>query len=47
MIGDQLIGIDGWMLANSPREQGSILFGVIPKTQKVVFDAYLFNTHHY
>ena len=33
--------------ANGPGEQGSIPGRVIPKTQKMVLDATLFNTQHY
>ena len=35
------------MFANSPRGRGSIPDRVIPKTQKLVFDAALLNTQHY
>ena len=35
------------MLANGPGDQGSIPGRVIPKTQKMVFDATLLNTQHY
>ena len=32
---------------NGPRDLGSVPGGVIPKTQKMVFDASLFNAQHY
>ena len=35
------------MFANGPGDQGSIRGQVIPKTQKIVLDAALLNTHHY
>ena len=35
------------MFANGPRDQGSIPGRVIPKTQKMVLDAALLNTHYY
>ena len=35
------------MFANGSGDQGSILGRVIPKTQKIVFDAAFLNTHHY
>ena len=35
------------MFANGPGNRGSILGRVIPKTQKMVLDAALLNTHHY
>ena len=35
------------VLANGPGDQGSITGRVIPKTQKIVFDASLLNTQHY
>ena len=35
------------MFANDPGDQGSITGRVIPKTQKMVLDAALLNTHHY
>ena len=34
-------------LVNGPRDRSSILGRVIPKTQKMVLDASLFNTWHY
>ena len=34
-------------LANGPGDRGSILDRIIPKTQKVVLDTSLLNTHHY
>ena len=33
--------------ANDPRDRGSIPCRVIPKTQKIVFDAALLNIQHY
>ena len=33
--------------ANSPEDQGSIPGRVIPKTFKIVLDAFLLNTQHY
>ena len=33
--------------ANGPEELDSIFGRVIPKTQKMVLDAILLNTHHY
>ena len=35
------------VFANGPRDRGSIPGRVIPKTQKMVFDAALLNTKHY
>ena len=35
------------VFTNGPRDQGSILGRVIPKTQKMVLDAALLNTQHY
>ena len=35
------------VFANGPGDQGSILGPVIPKTQKMVFEAALLNTQHY
>ena len=35
------------MFASGTGDQGSILGWVIPKTQKMVLDAYLINTQHY
>ena len=35
------------MFANDPGDRGSIPDRVIPKTQKMVFDASLLNTQHY
>ena len=35
------------VFANGPEDQGSILGRVIPKTQKIVFDAALLNTQRY
>ena len=36
-----------WVFANGPGDRGSIPGRVIPKTQKLVLDAALFNTQHY
>ena len=41
------IGIMVRVFANGPGDLGSIPGWVIPKTQKVVLDATLFNTQHY
>ena len=35
------------VIANGPGDRGSISDRVIPKTQKMVFDATLLNTQHY
>ena len=35
------------VFVNGPGDHGSIPGRVIPKTQKMVFDAALLNTHHY
>ena len=35
------------VFANVPGDQGSILGRVMPKTQKMVFDAALLNIQHY
>ena len=35
------------VFANGPRDWGSILGRVIPKTQKMVLDITLLNTQHY
>ena len=35
------------VFANGPGDRGSILGRVIPKTEKIVLDAFLFNTQHY
>ena len=35
------------VFANGPGDRGSIPGRVIPKTQKMVFDAALLNTQHY
>ena len=37
----------GRVFANGPRDQGSIPRRIIPKTQKMVLDATLLNTHYY
>ena len=42
-----LIPIVSRVFANAPGDRGSILGRVIPKTQKVVFDASLLNTKHF
>ena len=41
------IGMRVRVFANGPGDLGSILGRVIPKTQKILFDASLLNTHHY
>ena len=41
------IGIKVRVFANGPGDLGSIPGRVIPKTQKIVFDANLCNTQHY
>ena len=41
------IGIMVRVFANGPGDLGSITGRVIPKTQKMVLDASLFNTQHY
>ena len=41
------IGIMVRVFANGPRDRGSIPVRVIPKTHKIVLDAFLFNTQHY
>ena len=41
------VGLMGRVFANGPRNWGSIPGRVIPKTQKMVLDAALFNTQHY
>ena len=35
------------VFANGPGDQGSIPGRVIPKTQKMIFDAALFSSQHY
>ena len=41
------IGIMVRVIANGPGDMGSIPGRVIPKIQKMVLDATLFNTQHY
>ena len=41
------IGLFGRVFANGPGDRGSILSRVKPKTQKMVLDISLLNTHHY
>ena len=41
------IGLVSWAFANGPGDWGLIPGRVIPKTQKMVFDAALLNTQHY
>ena len=41
------IGLVGRVFANGPGKWGSITGRVIPKTQKIVLDATLFNIQHY
>ena len=43
----QAIGLMNRVFANGPGYKGSIPVRVIPKTQKMVLDATLFNIHHY
>ena len=43
----QVIGLISWVFANGPGDRGSIPGQVIPKTQKMLFDATLLNTQHY
>ena len=43
----QPISLVGRVFANAPGDQGSIPSRVIPKTQKMVLDTSLLNTHHY
>ncbi len=43
----EFIGIMVRMFANGPGDLGSIPGRAIPKTQKMVLDAALLNTHHY
>ena len=43
----QAIGLMNRVFANGPGDQGSISGRVIPKTQKIVLDAALFNTQYY
>ena len=44
---DRLIGLVDRVFSNGPVDWGSIPGRVIPKTQKMVFDAILLNTQHY
>ena len=46
-IYNQVIGLMSRMFANGPGDRGSIPSRVKPKTQKMVLDAALLNTHHY
>ena len=41
------IGLMSRLFTHGPEDRGSIPGRVIPKTQKVVLDATLLNTHHY
>ena len=41
------IGLISRVFTNGPRDQGSILGRVIPKTQKMVLDSTLLSTQHY
>ena len=43
----QPISITVRVLANAPGDRGSVPGRVIPKTQKMIVDATLFNTQHY
>ena len=42
-----VIGLVGRVFANGPGDRGSIPGRVMPKTQKMVLDASLLNTHQY
>ena len=44
---DRLIGLQGRVFANGPRDQGSIPGHVIPKTFKMVLDISSLNTQKY
>ena len=44
---NQAVGLISRVFANGPGDQGLISGRVIPKTQKMVLDAALFNTQHY
>ena len=44
--GSFIIGLMGRVFANGSGDRGSIPDRVIPKTQKMVFDAALLNTQH-
>ena len=46
-VSNWLIGLVGRVFANGPGNLGSIPGGVIPKTLKMVLDAYLLNTQQY
>ena len=43
---DQAIGLMSRVFANGLGDQGSIPGRIIPKTQKMVLDAFLLNTEH-
>ena len=45
--GGLAIGLMSRVFANGPGDQGSLPGWVIPKAQKMVLDAALFNTQHY
>ena len=47
LILNRAIGLMSRAFASGPGDQGSIPGRVIPKTQKMVFDAVLLNTRHY
>ena len=44
---NRFIGLAGRVLADGPRDRGSIPGRVIPKTWKMVLDTSLLNTEHY
>ena len=44
---NRVIGLMSRVFTNDPEDRGSIPGRVIPKTQKMVLDATLFNTQHY
>ena len=46
LLGYWAIGLMSRVFANGPRDRGSIPGRVIPKTEKMVFDAPLLSTQH-
>ena len=44
---NRITGLVGRVFPNDPGDRGSIPGRVKPKTQKMVLDTSLFNTHHY
>ena len=36
-----------WVFTNSPGDRGSVPGRIMPKTEKMILDASLFNTKHY